>query len=274
VTRLRRLDLISAACVLVLAVAALAAVFGPLAFPDATTSDILSALEPAGFPGHLLGTDHLGRDVLQLAVVGARSALVGPLIIAIASAILGLVFGSIAGWLRGASDFALSRIVDVLLSLPVVLVAIVVGGVLGSGYWLNVALLALLFLPSDFRLVRATVIEQRNRPYVEAAQLGGTGTARTLVHHVLPNVLPLELANFLVNFAFAIVSMASLSFLGLGVPVGAADWGLQLNDAQDLLGQNSAAILAPAILIVLVACAVNLLGDRLGDRVAGGIDVR
>jgi peptide/nickel transport system permease protein len=273
VTSIRRLDLITAVSVIVVALAALAAIFGPLVFPDATRSDILSALEPAGVPGHLLGTDHLGRDVLQLAVVGARSALVGPLIIAIASAILGLVFGSVAGWLRGGTDFVLSRTVDVLLSLPVVLVAIVVAGVLGSGYWLNVALLAFLFLPSDFRLVRATVIEQRNRPYVEAAQLGGTGTARTLVRHVLPNVLPLELANFLVNFAFAIVSMASLSFLGLGVRVGAADWGLQLNDAQDLLGQNSAAMLTPAVLTVLVACAVNLLGDRLGDRVGGSVDV-
>lgn len=264
--------MITAAALVIVVLAALAALLGPLVFPHATRNDILSALEPAGSPGHLLGTDQLGRDVLRLAVVGARSALIGPLLIASASALLGLALGSLAGWFRGWLDFLLSRTADLLLSLPVVLVAIVVAGVLGSGYWVNVGLLALLFLPSDFRLVRATVIEQRNRPYVEAARLGGTGTVRTITRHVLPNVLPLELANFLVNIAFAIVSMTSLSFLGLGVKVGAADWGLQLKDAQDLLGQNSAAMLTPAILTVVVACAVNLLGDRLGDRVSGGPD--
>ena len=97
---------------------------------------------------------------------------------------------------------------------------------------------------------------------------------RLVARHILPNVAPIEIANLLVNVAFAIVAMASLSYLGLGVPVDAADWGLQLTDAKSLLGQNSAAMLTPATLTIVVACAINLLGDQLGERAdrTGGDD--
>jgi peptide/nickel transport system permease protein len=149
----------------------------------------------------------------------------------------------------------------------------VVAGVLGSGYWMTVLLLIVLFSPTDFRIARSAVIEQRSKPYIEAARLGGTGTTRTLAVHVLPNIVPLVAANFLVNVAFAIVSLSSLSFLGLGVPDGTADWGRQLTDAQMVIGANPAAMIVPAALIVLVACAVNLVGDRLAERAGGGPSV-
>lgn len=276
-TRRRRRRLpppLVASSMAVLALAALAVLLGGTLFPDATRSDILNALQPVGTPGHPLGTDQLGRDVLALSVAGAASSIVGPVVIAVGSAVIGVVFGSIAGYWRGIVDFATSRVADLLLALPVVLVGIVVAGILGSGYWLTVALLVVLFSPTDFRLVRSAVIEQRPRPYIEAARIGGVSSPRTIAVHVLPNVMPLVVANLLLNIAFAIVATSSLSFLGLGVPDGSADWGLQLTDAQAVLGRNPAAMITPAVLIVLVACAVNIVGDWLAGRAGGDLGVR
>ena len=269
-----RLNVVGWIALVICVLAALMALLGPVVFAHATDTSILDALLPVGSPGHPLGTDQLGRDVVALSIAGARSALLGPVVIALGAAALGTALGALAGWRRGWVDVVAARTVDLLLSLPVVLVAIVVAGLLGSGYWVNVVLLIVLFVPSDFRIVRAAVIEQRSQPYVEAALLGGTRPLRLVARHILPNVAPIEIANLLVNVAFAIVAMASLSYLGLGVPVDAADWGLQLTDAKSLLGQNSAAMLTPATLTIVVACAINLLGDQLGERAdrTGGDD--
>nr|WP_243847290.1 ABC transporter permease subunit [Microbacterium ulmi] len=209
-----------------------------------------------------------------MSVAGAASSLGGPITIAVGAAVIGVVFGSVAGYWRGPVDAVFSRATDLLLALPVVLVAIVVAGILGSGYWLTVALLIVLFSPTDYRIVRSAVIEQRPRPYIEATRLSGTSAARTLAVHVLPNVLRLVVANLLLNIAFAIVSLSSLSFLGLGVPDGTADWGRQLTDAKLVLGENPAAMIVPAVLIVLVASAVNILGDWLSEKAGGDAGVR
>lgn len=249
--------------------AVLGALFGQLVFPDATKTDILNSLQPIGAPGHPLGTDQLGRDVLALTVAGTFSSVAGPVVIALGAAIIGVLLGSIAGYFGGVIDFAGSRLADLLLALPVVLVGIVVAGILGSGYWMTVFLLLVLFSPTDFRIARSAVIEQRPRPYIEAARLSGTSSLRILAVHVLPNILPLIVANFLLNIAFAIVSMSSLSFLGLGVPDGTADWGRQLTDAQAVIGSNPAAMIVPALLIVLVACAANIVGDWISERTGG-----
>lgn len=269
----RRIPPIVMLSVAVLIVTAIGAVFGNLMFPNATKPDILNALQPLGTPGHPLGTDQLGRDVLALTVAGTYSAVVGPVVIALGAAAVGLVLGSIAGYFGGVLDFLGSRIADLLLALPVVLVGVVIAGVLGSGYWMTVFLLLLLFSPTDFRIARSAVIEQKPKPYIEAARMGGANPLRVLSIHVTPNILPLVIANFLINIAFAIVSLSALSFLGLGVPDGTADWGRQLTDAQSVIGSNPAAMIVPALLIVLVACAVNLVGDWLAERAGGGPSV-
>lgn len=269
-TQLPRIPAAVAVSLVTLALAMLAALCGQLLFPDATKADIAVVLAPAGSPGHPLGTDQLGRDVFALSVAGAFSAIVGPVVIALGSALLGVIGGTLAGYFGGALDFVASRIADLCFALPVVLVGVVVAGVLGTGYWTTVLLLVVLFSPTDFRIARAAVLEQKPRPYIEAARLAGTSVPRILWVHVLPNILPLVFANLLINIAYAIVSLSSLSFLGLGVPAGSADWGLQLADAQAVIGANPAAMLVPALLIVLVACAVNIVGDWLVARIGGG----
>lgn len=256
-----------------LGLVALAAVVGGVVVPDATQQDILSSLLPAGSPGHLLGTDELGRDILALTVAGTASALVGPVCVALGSMILGVVLGTLAGYQRGWLDFAISRWTDLLLALPVLLAAIVVAGVFGGGYWVTVALLIVLFSPSDIRIVRAGVLEQSARPYIEAAQMLSLSRWRVMFRHILPNVSTLVITNSMLNVAFALVAFSSLSFLGVGVPPGTADWGRQLTDNRAIMFDNPASVIVPAALIVAVACAVNLVGDWVGQRLSqrGGV---
>ncbi len=268
-TRRRRRDSPGVLVILsfiVLALVAVAIAFSGVLVPNATTQDILSGSLPAGSAGHLLGTDELGRDILQLTIAGTASAVVGPVVIAVGSMLIGVLFGALAGFLRGSTDWVVGRATDVLLALPVMLVALVVAGILGSGYWVTVGMLVVLFSPSDVRIVRSGVMEQAPRPYVEAAQMLSLSRPRIMFRHIVPNVLPLILTNMLLNIAFALVTLSSLSYLGVGVQAGTADWGRQIADGRSIMFANPAAIIVPAVCIIAVACAINIVGDWLGDR--------
>ena len=252
----------------VLAAVVVCAIFGPWIAPyDPNDPDLLASLEPPSRE-HPLGTDDLGRDILSRTIVGARTAIVGPLLIAFGAALIGNVLGLIAGYRGGVTDSAISRWVDFVYALPALLVAIVVVGVLGGGYFLAVALLVVLFSPIDTRIVRGATLDQRSRPYVEAARMLGLSDRRIMTRHVWPNVLPLALANAFLTFAFAIVSLSALSFLGLGVGPATPDWGRMLADSRTLLFDVPTAALAPGIAIVLTAASVNVIGDWLYERLS------
>ncbi|MFD3487450.1 ABC transporter permease [Streptomyces sp. NPDC058665] len=262
--RLPRPGLLGGVCLAVLAVLVAAAALGGLVFPHWARQDLLLGVSGPS-AGHPLGTDDLGRDILQTAVVGTRSALLGPTLIAVGSMALGNLLGLWAGYRGGWADALVGRWADLVLSLPALLVTVVVVGVLGGGYPAAVLVLAVLSSPTDTRLVRSAVLAQRHLPYVEAAEALGLSRRRILLGHIWPNVLPQALANALVNFSFALVALSSLSFLGIGVPPGAADWGRMLSENQTLMYDNPAATLLPALLVVTAATAVNLLGDRAQD---------
>jgi peptide/nickel transport system permease protein len=249
-----------------LVLVAATAIASPFLQTAATAQHIMDAMLPPGTIGHPLGTDALGRDVLLFTLAGTGSATVGPVIIAAGSMVLAIIFGTIAGYLRGTADWMIGRIVDILLALPVMLVALVVAGVFGAGYWVTVAMLIFLFCPSDIRIVRAGVTEQAPRPYVEAAQMLSLPRATIMYRHIVPNVWPLIVTNFLLNVAIALVTLSSLSFLGIGVAPGTPDWGRQISDGQNIMSENPAMLVVPALLIVLVAMAVNVMGDWLDDR--------
>ncbi len=258
---------------LVLAVVVACAIFGALIAPqDPAAQDLILGLAPPG-AGHPLGTDDLGRDVLSRLVAGARTAIVGPAIVAVGAMLIGSALGLLAGYRGGLTDTLTMRWVDLMYSLPALLVAIVVAGVLGGGYFLAVALLTVLAAPNDTRLIRAATLEQRPRPYVEAAQALGLSSRRIMTRHIWPNVLPIIVANTFLTFAFALVSLSALSFLGVGADPGTADWGRMLSDSRALLFINPAMAIAPAAAIVATALSVNLLGDwmfeRLSDRGVG-----
>jgi peptide/nickel transport system permease protein len=155
------------------------------------------------------------------------------------------------------------RAADIAYSLPGLLVAIVLLGVLGGGYVVAVVVLLVLTVPYDTRLIRGATLAQRNLPYVDAARVMGLRPRRIMLRHIWPNLLPLILANSFLNFAFALVSLSALSFLGLGSPPGSADWGRMLSDNLPLLNQAPLAVIAPGIALVVTATSMNLFGDRL-----------
>lgn len=227
---------------------------------------LVGAASPS--PEFLAGTDKLGRDILSRVIHGAQTGLVGPLIIAAGAFSIATVLGLVAGYFGGWVDMLIMRWVDFMYAIPGPLIAIVVVGVIGGGYWTAVFVLVILFTAPDTRIVRGAVLEQRNLPYIEAAQTLGVSKFRIIAVHVLPNILPIILAYVAIDFAFALVNLAGLSFLGLGVQAGTADWGRMLSENRNLLYSNPTALLLPAGLIVTTAVSMNILGDWLFERFA------
>jgi peptide/nickel transport system permease protein len=253
---------------LVVGIVAVCAILGSAIAPhDPAAQDLLGSLSPPS-RAHLLGTDDLGRDIFSRTIAGARTAVIGPLIIALGAMVIGNLLGLWAGYRGGWVDSTIMRAADLVYALPALLVAIVVVGVLGGGYFRAVALLVVLYAPFDTRIVRGATLEQRSRPYVEAARTLGLPRRRIMFGHIWPNVLPVAVANATLAFAFSLVSLASLSFLGLGVGPGTADWGRMLSESRTLLFDNPAAAVAPGIAIVITAASVNVIGDWLFERLS------
>jgi peptide/nickel transport system permease protein len=237
------------------------AIFGRLLAPqDPSAQSLQNVLAPPS-GDHLLGTDALGRDVFSRTIVAAQLGVLGPLVIAAGSFVIGNLLGLWAGYRRGWVDSMVMRWVDLMWSVPTLLVLVVAAGAVGASYWLAVGLLVILSAPFDTRIIRGAVLEQAPRPYVEAARTIGVSGRRIAFLHIWPNVAPVAIANSFLVFASSLVALAGLSFLGLGAPPGTPDWGLMLAESQSMLFVNPVATLAPAFMIVITATVTNLIGD-------------
>ncbi|QFY11474.1 ABC transporter permease subunit [Nonomuraea phyllanthi] len=254
---------------LVIALVVVCAIAGPALAPySASAQDLTDTLaEPSA--AHLLGTDDLGRDVFSRILAGAASALTGPLVIALGAMLIGSLLGLTAGYRGGFTETAIMRWVDLMYAVPQLLIAIVVVGVLSGTYWEAVLVLIVLTAPGDTRILRGAAIEQRGLPYVEALRVLGVPGPRILIRHVWPTLVPLSVAQTFLNFATSLVTLASLSFLGLGVAPGAADWGRMLAEGRDLVDVNPWTAIAPGLAIALTAASFNIAGDWLHERLAG-----
>ncbi len=256
-----RLPIVTVAALCFLLSIVVLAVFGGIVAPyDPSTIDF-TAVHAAPSSAHWLGTDQLGRDVLSRLLVGARPALWGPALIALGAMLLGNVLGLLAGFFGGLTDSLIMRATDAAYAFPGLLIAIVVSGILGSSYLVSIAILTVLFTPEDIRIVRAATLAQRHLPYVEAARTLGLSAPRIMIRHIWPNVLPLTVAQIFLTFARALVALAALAFLGIGVDLTVPTWGLMLADGKSIVLVSPAAALAPAVMIVLTAVSMNLLGD-------------
>jgi peptide/nickel transport system permease protein len=250
------------------AAAGMCAVFGEVIAPHSPFTQRLGVGDTAPSTEFIAGTDLLGRDVLSRVIVGARTALMGPIVIAAGAFAIATLLGLLSGYFGGVVDSTIMRWVDFMLSLPGPLIAIVVVGVAGGGYWTAVFVLAVLFIAPDTRIVRSAVLEQRPLPYIDAARALGVSKTRILFVHILPNVLPIILAYVVLDFAFALVNLSGLSFLGLGVEPGTPDWGRMLFENRNILFSNPVALLLPAASIIVTAVSINLIGDWLFERLA------
>lgn len=266
--RRRRPPLPVLLAIAVLAVAAICALLGTAIAPHGADAQDLAAGVRGPGGSHLLGTDDSGRDILSRVIAGARMAVVGPALIVLGAALIGTVLGLVAGYVGGWRDTLIMRVADAVYALPSLVVVIVLVGVVGGGYAAAVAILILFIGPFDARLVRGVTLEQRGLPYVDAARTLGLSRRRIMFRHVWPNVLPVVVANSFLNFAYALVALSALSFLGIGVDPGEADWGRMLSDNLSLIEDNPMAPLAPGIALVLLAVAMNLVGDWLYEQLS------
>jgi peptide/nickel transport system permease protein len=244
-------------------------VFGNVLMPYSPAAQDLYRISAPPTAEHWFGTDDLGRDVLSRLIAGARTAIIGPLVVATVGFIGSSLIGIYAGYSGGAVDNAIMRVVDFVIAMPSLLIAIVLVSVLGGGYWLAIAVLSLLNLPGDIRIVRGAALKERNLAYIEAARAIGVPKWRIMYYHILPNILALQASNFAINIAGSLVALAGLAFLGLGAELGTPEWGSMLADGQALLFSNPSAALAPAAAIIFLALSVNLIGDWAYDRYTG-----
>ncbi|GII95411.1 ABC transporter permease [Sinosporangium siamense] len=264
----RRLGVSVVLCLAVLIPIVISAVFGSAIAPHdpALQDPTLGALAPNGT--YWLGTDDLGRDIFSRLIAGAYTAVAGPLLVALGTTLTGTVIGLLAAYRGGWFDTVAMRGVDLMYALPAMLVLIIAVGVLGGGYYVAVVLLIFLTVPTNIRLVRSAALSQKEMAYVESARVMGLSPARIIGVHILPNVSPTVVTNFLLDFVGALVGLSGLSFLGLGVPAGTADWGLMLAENRAIMDLNPMAIVAPAALITLTATAATVLADAAYKRIS------
>ena len=246
--------------------AVLAALAAPLLAPhDPVKGDFSQGLKPPGTPGHPLGTDQLGRDTLSRVLYGARVALFIGLCAVLVTAIVGGLLGLLAGFFGGWPGQALMRLCDVQLSFPFILLALTINAIVGLGLRNIVISLSAAGWVVYARVVRAEVLSVKQRDFVQAAAALGTGRARLLFRHILPNVAPSIIIVASLQFSQFVVAEAAISFLGFGVQPPTPAWGSMLSESRDYLYIAWWLAAFPGAALALTALGVNLVGDWLRD---------
>jgi peptide/nickel transport system permease protein len=256
--------------VVIVIILALVAVAAPILSPyDPEAIDLSHSLAAPG-GSHLLGTDGSGHDTLSRLIWGARSSLVGPLLVVIASTIAGVVIGVTAGWLGGWIDSVVSRLIDVAFAFPGLIVAILTVSLFGTGLTAPVVALSIAYTPWIARSARGATVVERERPYIAACLVQGMSPLRICVRHVLPNAAPVLAAQAAINFGYVLIDLAALSFLGLGVQPPNADWGLMISDGQGSIasGAPEQALFA-CLTVFLAVISFNVIADALSEAFAG-----
>jgi peptide/nickel transport system permease protein len=261
-----RADPVLAAALWVIAVVIAAAVFAPAISPyDPTHVNPRVRLAPAGTPGHWLGTDHLGRDVLSRVIWGGRVSLVVGIVPVVLSAAGGIAVGLVAGYHGGVLDLVITRVLDVLFAFPAILLALAIVSALGPSIYNAMLAISIVAIPSFARLVRSSVLSLRTRSFVEAAASLGAGHRRIIVRHILPNTISPVIVYGTFETGKTIVFAAALSFLGLGVQPPTAEWGAMLSEGRTVLATAWHAATVPGLMIFLLSLSFNVLGDGLRD---------
>jgi dipeptide transport system permease protein len=212
-----------------------------------------------------LGTDAIGRDILSRLIHGARLSLaIGIAVVALSIAV-GIVLGLLAGFFRGFVEIVIMRLMDIVLTLPSLLLAIVIVAILGPGLMNAMLAVALVILPHYVRITRAAVIAERSKDYVTAAKVSGAGTLRLMFREVLPNCTAPLIVQASLGVSTAILDAAALGFLGLGAQPPASEWGTMLADAREFVLRAWWVVTFPGLAILITVLAFNLLGDGLRD---------
>jgi peptide/nickel transport system permease protein len=253
----------------VLVALVLAGIFAPwLAPADPNATNLSQGLQGASLE-HPLGTDQSGRDLASRLLFGARLGLLGPLCVVVFSTVLGLVFGLVAAWHGGWVDTVLSRSQELVFAFPGMLLALLAVAAFGPGLLAPSLAMAIAYFPYVGRLVRSAALAEQARPYVAAYGVQGFSGWTISVRHVLPNIGGIVLAQSTLNFGYALMDLAALSYLGFGVRPPAPDWGAMISDGQAaLLLGYPLPVVVPGVAIVLAVMSFTLVGEGIADRVA------
>ncbi|MFD3312983.1 ABC transporter permease [Streptomyces sp. NPDC058694] len=267
--RRRPLGVLIAAAVLALVV--LAAALAPLIAPYAPDAIDLSASLAGTSADHLLGTDSSGQDLLSRVLHGARTSLIAPLLLLAVAAVLGVTLGVLSAWHGGWIDGLVSRITDVMYAFPGLLFTVLIIAVFGTGTTTSVLALGLAFTPTVARYTRSLALSEVRKPYVDAYRVQGMGGTRICALHLVPNLGRSVLGYLVVLFGEAVMSLATLSYLGFGAQPPSSDWGLMVQEGQSAVVQGALLpALVPGTAIALVVVSVNVAGvwaaDRLGSQ--------
>ncbi|HEX3177778.1 MAG TPA: ABC transporter permease [Methylomirabilota bacterium] len=263
--RLRRYPLAVAGALVLIAIVGTAALAPHLPLTDPDAVDTRSRLRPPLTPGHLLGTDEFGRDLVSRLVWGARVSLLAGVATAAAAMLLGVVLGVVGGYYTGVVETVIMRATDVLMAFPYILLAIAIVAGLGPGLRNAMLAIAVVGFPLYTRLVRGVVLSVKQLEFVEAARALGSSDATILRRHVLPQFVSPVLVTFSLDIGAKILATAGLSFLGLGTQPPTADWGSMLATGRQFVVLSPHVVLLPGVAIFVVVFSVNLVGDALRD---------
>ncbi|MDP5228542.1 MULTISPECIES: ABC transporter permease [Arthrobacter] len=261
---LDRLGVVGVIASVVLTVIVIAAVFAPVLAPyDPNFPDLMGALAGPS-ADHLLGADALGRDILSRLMFGAQVTLAGPGLVILLSTIVGTVLALVGAWCGGRVDAVIIWVLDILFAVPGIVFGLIAVAIWGPSLFTVVGGLAVAYIPYVARVVRGAALRERNLPYVSAAWLQGHSGFGITTTQILRNVQPIVIAQAVSSLGFAVIDLAAVSFLGLGVQPPTADLGLMVKSGFDstLRGYPNEAI-ASGCLIVLIVWCVTVIGDRL-----------
>lgn len=256
-----------------LAIFVVVAVFGPLLSPyDPNDQDLFATMEPPSW-SHLLGADQVGRDILSRVIAGTRYTLLIAFSSVAVATTLGVALGGIAGHLGGKVDRILTALVELLLTVPSLVLAVAVASAVGASVTGLIVAITVSFVPPVARLVRARVLELRQEDYVGAAVTIGMSSARILMRHILPNAVSVIVIEASLLAGQAVLVGSALGFLGLGVQPPAPEWGAMLAASREFLEISPHLVLAPGLAISALVFSFNLLGDGLRDSLDPNLQI-
>jgi peptide/nickel transport system permease protein len=240
-----------------------------LPLPPPIGGSVLDSGLPPGTPGHPLGTDVNGNDVLSRLIYGGRASLT----IAIATNVIGLVvgggIGAVSGFLGGKADTVIMRGLDVLIAFPSLVLTIAIAQILGPSVPNTILALSAFSVPAVARIARSATLKIANMPFIQAAELSGSTTWRTLARHVVPNITPQMLNFALLGMGIVIVTEGALSFLGMGIPAPAPSWGNMIYEGQQSLSATPLLVLWPSLALLVTVLSFNMLGENVRDEMSG-----
>lgn len=240
-------------------------VIGLILLPyDPAATDAFNKFQKASAE-HLLGTDHLGRDVFSRLIVGTRNSLLVGLCVMLFGSLIGIVLGALAGYFGKWVDAVISKLIETQMAFPGILLALMLISVLGARINITILALTIMSIPRMTRIVRGGFIKYKNSLFVKSSVAKGAGSFRVIFRHILPNVMSDVLITANLNLSLAILSESGLSYLGLGIQPPNPSFGQMLSDSQRFIFQSPYSVLVPAIMLILMVLGFNFMGDGISE---------